>query len=117
MTCRSESLMPAEICPAHAVARTTDPQPSHAAAASLTVDRLSAARYAVYWALREWPGLTDAALVDRYHRARKAYGWPQQTDSGIRTRRQELHRGGLLRVCGEVRLPSGRMARRWEVIA
>lgn len=103
--------------PATALARQTDPATSHEAADTLEHARLTATRHAVLAALTAWPGITDTELVERYRQAWRVVGWPRQSDSGIRTRRQELHRGGLLRVCGEVRLPSGRMARRWEVIA
>lgn len=96
-------------------ARRTDPDTSHAAAAS--VDNISRKQAAVLAILGEGP-LTDAALVAVYG-ARSAVDpvtYPPQSTSGIRTRRSELVDKQRVRDSGaRVTLPTGRHAILWEV--
>lgn len=107
------------VLPEAAHARHTDPDTSHAAAASITTPALRASQAAVLDALRGWPtGLCFNDLITWYadHRARG--GWPLQSPSGIRTRVRELVTAGLVRDTGDrVALPSGRQAIVWAVIA
>lgn len=79
-----------QIVTAHA--RATDPETSHEAALAATIG-LSEKQQAVYECLSEFGRMTDVDLVEMYHRFSGRSGvreWPQQSDSGIRTRRHEL---------------------------
>lgn len=88
-------------------ARWTDPETSHIAAAS--VSRLTEKRAAVLLLLREIGPATDEELV-------ATYSGPPQKDSGIRTRRSELVKLGLVRPTGErVRNRTGGLSQTWEV--
>lgn len=96
-----------------AYARRSDPETSHAAAAS--VRDLRASQAAVY-ALFGRPfchQMSDDLLIVQYPFWQADAGWPQQSESGLRTRRQELAALGLLEVVGESRTPSGRRCRVW----
>jgi len=97
-------------------ARRTDPETSHAAAASLTPDTLRASQAAVLKVLENYPqGLTDVDLVDNYGNGVRL-GLPFQSASGIRSRRAELVAGGLVVDTGaRAVLPSGRKAIVWAV--
>lgn len=92
-----------------AYARTTDPDTSHAAAESITDLRLRQA--AVLSVLNFVGQLTDEELVEQYGEISPV----PQSPSGIRTRRAELVRKGLVRYAGYKRvLRSGRLGRVWE---
>lgn len=92
-------------------ARRTDPQTSHDAANSLPSDRIRASQNAVLSFLRRHGAMCDADLVARYD------GEPQQSPSGLRTRRKELERRGLVVDTGtQTLLPSGRWATVWGVV-
>jgi len=97
-------------------ARRTDPETSHAAAAS--VRELTAKQGAV---LRVFECLTEATcdveLVRQYEwrGERDPDLYPPQSESGIRTRRSELVRKGyLIDSTLRVRLDTGRRAICWE---
>jgi hypothetical protein len=79
-------------------ARTTDPHTSHAAAASLTLDRLSDVQRTILRALSERP-MTDEQLTGWWTRsmARRA------SESSIRSRRAELVAAGLVVDTGQTR--------------
>jgi hypothetical protein len=88
-------------------ARRTDPQTSHDAAKS--VDRVTNTQLYILQALRR--PRTDVQLIEAYRAIGKA---PQASESGIRTRRSELVRKGLVVDAGiKQALPSGRMAIVW----
>lgn len=93
-------------------ARLTDPEESHDAAAS--VRDLTEKQGAILSCL-ELVGrpLTDPEIRQIYERDREAEGWPQQTESGLRTRRNELVKLGLVVRSGKKRLETGRMASAW----
>lgn len=94
----------------HAVARRTDPSTSHAAAASISSSKLRSSQVAVLEWLREHGPATDEALVELYN-------GPDQSPSGLRTRRRELVEQRLVRDSGARQpLASGRMAIVWEVV-
>jgi hypothetical protein len=97
-------------------ARGNDPDTSHAAAASVT--GLTRKQQAVLECLRELgEPVTDQHLAREYH-ARggvRTPMWPDQSDSGLRTRRSELVARGAVVAVGTERLPSGRMAKCWAV--
>jgi hypothetical protein len=94
-------------------ARATDPSTSHAAAASAAHGQ-STAQAGILHVLRTNGPLTDTALVDVYQRYARAGIVRPQSDSGIRSRRAELVASGQVLAAGRVRLPSGRLALRWE---
>lgn len=91
-------------------ARRSDPDTSHQAAASLSSDRLRTAQSAVLACLRRHGPMTDEDLVVRYD------GVPQ-SPSGLRTRRDELVRRGLVVDTGDRRpTVSGRSAKVWAAV-
>jgi hypothetical protein len=101
--------------PARPRARATDPETSHAAAASIAPKRQRATQLAVLELLRKAGPLHDYALIARYDEARIGHGWPPQTRSGLQTRRHELVTAGLVRDSGErILLETGRRAILWE---
>lgn len=75
-------------------ARTNDPSTSLQAAASVT--GLNKKQAAVYECLRLMRSATDERLVEAYGRHRLDMGWPLQSESGVRSRRAELVRKGLV---------------------
>ena len=104
-------------------ARRTDPQTSHDAAAS--VENLSQKQEAVLKVIRTFPiGLVDVGLVNAYTMLQKmpaganGVGYlPEQSESGLRSRRSELVDRGLVRDSGKrMKLPSGRKAIVWEAV-
>ena len=95
-------------------ARTTDPAESHAAAASVT--GITAKQDALLACLRsaEKP-LSDIEIGERYEAHQTASAWPQQSESGLRTRRSELVKLGYIEKAGTTKLPSGRTAAIWRL--
>lgn len=87
-------------------ARRTDPPTSHEAARS--VKDLRASQYAVLRCFFECGPMHDEMLVARYT-------GPPQTDSGLRTRRREIERLGLLQDSGKTATTrSGRATVVWQ---
>ena len=98
-----------------AYARHTDPAESHAAAAS--VSDITGKQSAVLALIREFGPMTDYDMVRIYQQLYQRRGWPEQSDSGLRTRRNELFRRGYLaRDAAKGLLPSGRQAARWRTL-
>ena len=98
-----------------ALARTTDPETSHAAAASIT--GLTARQDAVLRVFKRnrFP-MTDVSLCAMYENSVRRGVVPAQSVSGIRTRRAELVDRGLLVDSGNrARLASGRKAIVWRL--
>jgi len=93
-------------------ARWSDPEESHEAAASVT--NVTEKQQAVLDCLTGLH-LTDHALGERYESLRAERGWPEQSESGLRTRRSELVDRGLVEKTGRGKLPSGRNAAIWAV--
>ena len=93
--------------------RKGDPETSLAAAESVT--KITEKQTAVLDLLRAVGPVTDEQIGEE-HRQMMAFGIElPQSDSGLRTRRNELVRRGLVRWTGEHRkLKSGRMGRVWE---
>lgn len=92
-------------------ARRSDPQTSHDAAES--VSNITATQEYVLRALKR--ARTDVQLVEAYRAMRKA---PIASESGIRSRRAELVRKGLVVDSGKRDvLPSGRKAIVWRAVA
>ena len=99
-----------------AATRRSDPWTSHEAAQSISWEALRKSEQSVLWVLRVYgkKGLTDPQLIDLYEKARIADGLAQQSESGIRSRRAELVKKGLVEERGHARLPSGRRAIIWR---
>lgn len=99
-----------------ALARTTDPWTSREAAESLSRDRLRETQAAVLHAFRIMGPMHHEWLITAYARHRKDEGWPEQSQSGLRTRTKELVDGGLLEDTGRVViLGSGRASKIWQL--
>lgn len=95
-------------------ARTTDPETSHAAAASIGEETLRASQDAVIRMLEYIGESTDIRLVDRYESLYTSLRLPQQSPSGLRTRRKELVDKGIVVDTGKrVLLDSRRQAIVW----
>lgn len=70
-------------------ARSTDPDTSQEAARNIRLT-MTVKRMAVLEAVRLAGPITDLGLAEYYRAQRIAKGWPEQSDSGLRTRRSEL---------------------------
>lgn len=104
--------------PEQAHARATDPETSHEAAADVS-RRLTANQEAVLRLFRRNRLMTDVGLLAMYAEAYKRSGshfWPQQSPSGLRTRRKELTTQRWLRDSGERALVGGRHHIVWGII-
>lgn len=97
-----------------ALARRSDPEESHAAARSVT--DLTGKQQAVLACLRfvDRP-VTDFDLAGFYDHHREDEGWPEQSPSGLRTRRSELANRRLIARDGIGILPTGRKSARWSL--
>jgi hypothetical protein len=95
------------------LARSTDPDTSHAAARS--VRNIEKVRTYILRAYDALGPMTDRKLCEWF-----MLNGPTHTpfsESGIRTRRNELERDGLVEYAGwKDRLPSGRMARVYRLV-
>lgn len=60
--------------------------------------------------------MTDAEIVALYHEDTKAVVWATQTPSGLRTRRSELVKKGLVQMNSTQKSLSGRNTTKWEVV-
>lgn len=92
-------------------ARATDPETSHAAAASIPSEKLRVSQQTILELLRLQGPMDDRTIGDVYN----MLDLPFQSESGLRTRRAELVRLGLVVDTGDrVVLPSGRKAIVWS---
>jgi hypothetical protein len=97
-------------------ARTGDPTTSHAAAAS--VDDLRGSQRAILsvFKMTNCEAMTDETLIERYAGLVTSGDAPQQSPSGIRSRRAELVGGGhLVDTKRTAKLRSGRKAVLWAL--
>ena len=101
--------------PAVARARRTDPEESHQAAESVT--DLTAKQAAVLALIRMAPGMPDSSLIPAYRNKAYEMGWPEQSESGIRTRRSELVERGKVERAGTITLQTGRKAATWKAVS
>lgn len=101
-------------------ARATDPATSHAAVATVTEASLNQKQDAVLKALRVCNGRAcDSELLEAYGALRELDpdAYPQQSPSGLRTRRHELVQLGKVADLGiRVTLPTGRQSIVWSLI-
>lgn len=94
-------------------ARTSDPDTSHEAAAS--VRRVADTHAALLALFALYPAMTDEQMLDHYTSLRTIMGWPRQSPSGLRTRRSELVQAGLIGDSGDrARTTSGRACIIWQ---
>ena len=94
-------------------ARTTDPETSHEAAESVT-PMIRMSQLNILRAFRWYGRMTDYELIEAGYPATRL---PHQSPSGLRTRRNELVKAGLLEDSGKREvLPSGRKAIVWQVV-
>lgn len=98
-------------------ARRTDPETSHAAAQSVDVNPNQQGILTVF---RRYKTMTDQEMVSHYDNARLFENWgkrlPQQSESGMRTRRAELVKKGVIEWNGHKKvLDTGRQARVWAL--
>lgn len=98
------------------VARATDPDTSHEAAATITPVTLRASQDAVLYVLREYGPMCDTDLIARYRQYADIEALPKQSDSGIRTRRKELVTLGRVVLHGETTLESGNRSKTWRAL-
>ena len=97
-------------------ARTTDPETSHLAAATLNHFNMKPAEKIIY-NLLEGRNLTDEQLVDEYQdTASLLFPKLQRSPQAIRTLRVKMYRDGLLRVAGVGTSRAGHKARLWTAL-
>lgn len=96
-------------------ARRTDPPTSHNAAESVARRDVTAVQNAIRTLLHFHGGMTDGELIEAYQTYAKREGFPEHSESGIRTRRSELVRLGHVEDSGATKiLPSGRPSIIWK---
>lgn len=94
-------------------ARITDPQTSHDAAESVT--NLTQTKRLILQVL-ETGAMSDEQLVNAFDTGTRVFGYPRVSESGLRSRRAELVRDGLVVDSGtRVKMASGRNAIVWSV--
>lgn len=100
----------------HEKARTTDPETSFEAAASVT--KVRASQEAILGILRDHGPLTDEQIALVYeNRVKQGADVPRQSPSGLRTRRDELVKQGKVRDSEERgTTASGRRTIIWELV-
>lgn len=95
-------------------ARHSDPPTSHAAARS--VGEFTANQRAVMTVMRVvGQPMLDETLVREYQARFKALRLPQQSESGIRSRRSELAKAEHIIQESKERMSTGRLGRTWAV--
>jgi hypothetical protein len=100
-----------ESAQAIAHARSSDPETSHVAAAGVKV---SENQTAVLFLLRILGDpVLDEELIVAYAKRQKALKLPEQSESGIRSRRAELAKGGYLVEGEKKRMTTGGVGRTW----
>lgn len=100
-----------------AFARETDPFTSHEAAASIGQEQIRASQSAILRLLELFGPMPHTKMIYFYQRDHDFYSWPEQSESGIRTRCKELVRLGQIRDSGgRAVLASGRKAIVWEAV-
>ena len=96
-------------------ARRNDPQTSRDAAES--VEHLTTRQRAVEGIFTIYVKLHDERLIELYREFRDGYKSLRQTDSGIRSRRAELVRAGVLADSGErANTKAGRKSVVWKIV-
>jgi hypothetical protein len=95
-------------------ARRTDPVTSHEAAKSIKPKELTERQQAVLLVYQGEGSMSDEMLLVAYRSAKwRAFKLPKQSDSGLRTRRSELSKAGLLVPMFYGLTKAGRKTRFW----
>lgn len=112
---RGENPAPVRVA---ALSRFTDPDTSHAAAASLSADRMRETQRVIVEILDRFGPACDEDIAT-YSRQLASLGEaPQQSPSGLRSRRAELVAAGIVRDSGErAKTTAGRSTIVWELTA
>lgn len=89
-------------------ARTSDPDTSQDVARGVSLD-LRLRQQAVFEVFKHAGTivLLDEEMIEYYNAFREDEGWPEQGDSGLRTRRKEIFDAGLLRKGPKKRMKTG----------
>lgn len=100
------------------LARSTDPETSHEAAASLSRDEINRTQARVLFLLVTYGPMTDKELVEQYEADAARKSWTMPTDSSIRTRRHELTVADdpLIEFAGYYRKPGRTRQRVWAAL-
>jgi hypothetical protein len=77
-------------------ARTSDPDTSHLAAASITEHQVTAVQQSIIDVLHHYGAATDEQIAERHTQLRVAAGWSRVSPSGLRSRRAELVAAGIV---------------------
>ena len=94
-------------------ARRLDPETSHAAAASVSPERISKQKESILAVLSVYGPLTDNEMIEVF---RSAYPHFVVTDQSLRSRRAQLTTEQKVRFAGSYgESPTGKKARKWEV--
>lgn len=96
-------------------ARHTDPTTSHQAAASVNLNSMTATKKMIYAILQE--PFTDEQVAELYENAVRLGLAPRASLSGIRSRRNELYREGLIEAVAYGKTVSNRRAIIWQASA
>lgn len=96
------------------LARATDPETSHEAAASV-VDKLRESQRDVLRVFSQFHALTDEELIGQFGWL-VAFGGKPQSPSGIRTRRKELVVAGKIALFDYTTNANGRRVQRWRAL-
>lgn len=96
-------------------ARKTDPKTSHEAAASVNLNAMTATKKMIYAILQE--PFTDEQVAELYANAVRLDLAPKASLSGIRSRRNELYREGLIEAVAYGKTESNRRAIVWQATA
>jgi hypothetical protein len=113
---QESGLLPLGVPASEANARSTDPGTSHAAARSITAENMKESQRAVLDCFDRYGPMHDERFLAVYSEVRNSHGWPQQSESGLRTRRSELVDSRWMRDTGQtVTLPSNRQSTVWHI--
>lgn len=100
------------------VARTTDPETSKDAAASLSRDKIRETQANILEVLERYGPSCDEEIAIYFQQLASLQDWPRQSPSGLRSRRAELVSAGLVKDSGErTKTASGRQTIVWELSA
>jgi hypothetical protein len=111
---RQQPNIPARVLSFRAHARTSDPDTSHAAADTVIDPNKGTYRRIISLIRLRRDGLSDEQLFDLWSEARDA-DYPPISPSGLRSRRSELTRHGLIVPGGEGRTRAGRRCTLWRL--
>lgn len=100
------------------VSRTTDPETSRQAAASISVDKMRETQKVILDILDRFGPACDEDIAVMARQLESLGEAPKQSPSGLRSRRAELVTAGLVRDSGErAKTSSGRQTIVWELSA